>query len=226
LFVIAIDGPSGSGKSTIAKEIAKKFNFTYINTGSMYRAITLFLIEQNLLLPLKEGKIELQYILPSIDIELKEDFVYLNKEDVSQKIRSPEVTKEVSFVSSIPIVRKFLVQKQREMAAKTNAILEGRDIGTNVFPDAKLKIFLTAQSEQRALRRWIQEGKITDLQTVQSDLEKRDEYDSKRVENPLVKAQDAIEIDTTCLTIEEVVEQISRIIYNKFGDTLNNISLK
>lgn len=207
-MIIAIDGPAGSGKSTIAKLLAQKLNFTYINTGAMYRAVTFYLIRENLLNIIKENEEKINDILKKINIELIDDKIILNGEDVSERIRSPEVTLEVSYVSALSEVRKYLVELQRELGRKYNSILEGRDIGTNVFPDADYKFFLNADIKERAKRRWLQESKDKDINYIIEDLIRRDNYDSTRKENPLKKAEDAIEIDTTSYTIEEVLEII------------------
>lgn len=211
-MIIAIDGPAGSGKSTIAKLLAEKLNFTYINTGAMYRAVTLFLLKENLLDTIKKDESKVNEILKTINIELDGEKILLNKEDVTQQIRSEEVTKEVSYVSALKEVRKFLVDLQRNLGKKYNSILEGRDIGTNVFPDADFKFFLTADIKERAKRRWLQEGLDKNIDYIIEDIKRRDQYDSSRTENPLKKADDAIEIDTTNYTIEEVLENILKII--------------
>lgn len=211
-MIIAIDGPAGSGKSTIAKLLAEKLNFTYINTGAMYRAITLFLLKENLLDLIKKDESKINEILKKINIEIEREKIFLNKEDVTQRIRSDDVTKEVSYVSSLKEVRKFLVEIQRTLGRRQDSILEGRDIGTNVFPDADFKFFLTADIKERAKRRWLQEGQDKDIDYIVEDIKRRDQYDSARSENPLKKADDAIEIDTTNYTIEEVLEKILKII--------------
>ncbi|MDD7766100.1 MULTISPECIES: (d)CMP kinase [Anaerococcus] len=203
-FIIALDGPSGSGKSTIANILAKKLKISYLNTGSMYRAVTLFFLENNIE---KSDKIDID-LLRKINIDIKEDKVFLNEKDVSDKIRNKEVTENVSWVSSISLVRKYLVDMQRKISQNKSIILDGRDIGTVVFPNAKYKFFLVASSEVRAKRRYEQNEIDKPLEEIQKDIEKRDYLDSHREISPLKKAEDAIEIDSSNLTIDETIEEI------------------
>ncbi|MDU4378064.1 (d)CMP kinase [Anaerococcus vaginalis] len=203
-FIIALDGPSGSGKSTIANILAKKLKISYLNTGSMYRAVTLFFLENNIK---KSDKIDID-LLRKINIDIKEDKVFLNEKDVSDKIRNKEVTENVSWVSSISLVRKYLVDMQRKISQNKSIILDGRDIGTVVFPNAKYKFFLVASSEVRAKRRYEQNEIDKPLEEIQKDIEKRDYLDSHREISPLKKAEDAIEIDSSNLTIDETIEEI------------------
>lgn len=203
-FIIALDGPSGSGKSTIANILAKKLKISYLNTGSMYRAVTLFLLENKIE---KSDKINID-LLRKINIDIKEDKVFLNEKDVSDKIRNKEVTENVSWVSSISLVRKYLVDMQRKISQNKSIILDGRDIGTVVFPNAKYKFFLVASSEVRAKRRYEQNEIDKSLEEIQKDIEKRDYLDSHREISPLKKAEDAIEIDSSNLTIDETIEEI------------------
>lgn len=203
-FIIALDGPSGSGKSTIANILAKKLKISYLNTGSMYRAVTLFFLENNIK---KSDKIDID-LLRKINIDIKEDKVFLNEKDVSDKIRNKEVTENVSWVSSISLVRKYLVDMQRKISQNKSIILDGRDIGTVVFPNAKYKFFLVASSEVRAKRRYEQNEIDKSLEEIQKDIEKRDYLDSHREISPLKKAEDAIEIDSSNLTIDETIEEI------------------
>lgn len=203
-FIIALDGPSGSGKSTIANILAKKLKISYLNTGSMYRAVTLFFLENNIK---KSDKIDID-LLRKINIDIKEDRVFLNEKDVSDKIRNKEVTENVSWVSSIFLVRKYLVDMQRKISQNKSIILDGRDIGTVVFPNAKYKFFLVASSEVRAKRRYEQNEIDKSLEEIQKDIEKRDYLDSHRKISPLKKAEDAIEIDSSNLTIDETIEEI------------------
>lgn len=203
-FIIALDGPSGSGKSTIANILAKKLKISYLNTGSMYRAVTLFFLENNIK---KSDKIDID-LLRKINIDIKEDRVFLNEKDVSDKIRNKEVTENVSWVSSIFLVRKYLVDMQRRISQNKSIILDGRDIGTVVFPNAKYKFFLVASSEVRAKRRYEQNEIDKSLEEIQKDIEKRDYLDSHREISPLKKAEDAIKIDSSNLTIDETIEEI------------------
>lgn len=203
-FIIALDGPSGSGKSTIANILAKKLKISYLNTGSMYRAVTLFFLENNIK---KSDKIDID-LLRKINIDIKGDKVFLNEKDVSEKIRNKEVTENVSWVSSLFLVRKYLVDMQRKISQNKSIILDGRDIGTVVFPNAKYKFFLVASSEVRAKRRYEQNEIDKSLEEIQKDIEKRDYLDSHREISPLKKAEDAIEIDSSNLTIDETIEEI------------------
>lgn len=203
-FIIALDGPSGSGKSTIANILAKKLKISYLNTGSMYRAVTLFFLENN---KKKSDKIDID-LLRKINIDIKGDKVFLNEKDVSEKIRNKEVTENVSWVSSISLVRKYLVDMQRKISQNKSIILDGRDIGTVVFPNAKYKFFLVASSEVRAKRRYEQNEIDKSLEEIQKDIEKRDYLDSHREISPLKKAEGAIEIDSSNLSIDETIEEI------------------
>lgn len=208
-LIVAIDGPAGSGKSTIAKLVAKKFNFTYIDTGAMYRMITLYLLENKISFDNLE---KIQKILNEINLDMKEDKFFLNNVDVSLKIREEIINENVSKVASIKAVRKNLVNLQRKIASDKNVILDGRDIGTVVFPNAQVKIFLVASAEERARRRYneFMEKKVEiTYDEVLKSLKERDHLDSTRKESPLVKASDALELDTTNLKIDEVVNFIS-----------------
>ena len=206
-IIVAIDGPAGSGKSTIAKLIAKKFNFTYIDTGAMYRMITFYLLENNI--DFDDLK-EIEKALKNINLDMQGDKFYLNDIDVSTKIREKRINENVSKVASIKIVRDNL---QRKISNNKNVILDGRDIGTVVFPNAKVKIFLVATAEERARRRYNEflEKKVEiTYDEVLKSLKERDYIDSTRKESPLKKADDAIELDTTNLTIEDVINFISK----------------
>jgi cytidylate kinase len=210
-IVVAIDGPAGSGKSTTAKLLAQRLGYFYIDTGAMYRAVTLFLLRNNI--PFDEDKI--CRALKGIAIEFKyidgSLRTMLNGEDVSEEIRLPEVTKYVSPVSTIKCVRDFLVEQQRLMGKEGGVVMDGRDIGTVVFPNAELKIYLVASLEERIRRRMLelkQKGLDVSIDEVRHQIETRDRIDSSREHSPLQKAKDAIEIDTTNLTIDEQVEKI------------------
>ncbi|HBG32737.1 MAG: cytidylate kinase [Tenericutes bacterium GWC2_39_45] len=206
-YKLAIDGPAGSGKSTISSLIAKKLGWTHIDTGAMYRAVTLQALELGI--NLNE---EAQYrFLETSTIHYDFDRIYINDRDVTEAIRSEAVTNNVSLVSSFPYVRKKLVELQKQAAQHGNIIMDGRDIGTVVIPNADLKIFLTANVEERAKRRYkehIKKGKESQISKVIEDIVIRDQKDSTRKESPLRKADDAIVLDTTYLTIEEVVNKI------------------
>lgn len=203
-YIIALDGPSGSGKSTIANLLANKLKISYLNTGSMYRALTLYFLENKIK---KSDNIDIK-ILKKISIDINEDKVFLNGKDVSQEIRDKEVTENVSWVSSIPIVREYLVEMQRNISKNKSIILDGRDIGTVVFPDAKYKFYLDASSFVRAKRRFEQNEIDKSFEEIKKDIEKRDYLDSHREISPLKKAEDAIEIDSSDLTIDQTIEKI------------------
>jgi len=209
---IAIDGPAGAGKSTVAKKLAKLLNYTYIDTGAMYRAITYKAIQEKVNL-IEENKIA--DIAQSADIILEGEKIFLDGKDISEEIRKPGVSEKVSLVSKIPKVREILVQKQRKIAEGKNVVMDGRDIGTVVLPDAQFKFFLTASLEERAKRRY-RELKTKNVNVsyyeVLKEIENRDTIDSQRDTSPLKIAEDSIVIDTTYLSEEEVVEKLYNII--------------
>ena len=215
-FIVAIDGPAGAGKGTITKQVGEKLGLINIDTGAMFRCVTLNMLQEGIEIE-QENKIEL--LLHKIDIDMKENGeVFLNGEEVSKKIREDEVNKFVSPVSIVPIVRKKLLDIQRKMAKGKNVIMEGRDIGTVVFPDANIKIYLDASPEERAKRRVKQnqeKGIISSYEEVLKNIMDRDERDSNREVAPLKQAEDAIYIDSTNMTIEEVVEKIVELIKKK-----------
>ena len=210
---IAIDGPAGAGKSTIAKSISKLLGIIYLDTGAMYRAVALKAINSGI--DTKDEE-KLSSLVENIDIKIEykgnEQRVILEGKDVTELIRTPEVSIGASDVSAIPKVRLKMVELQREIAANNDVVMDGRDIGTFVLPDAKYKFFLTASIEERARRRYeelIARGmKDAKLKDVMKDISYRDKNDSTRAFAPLVKAEDAIEIDTTYLSISEVVDRI------------------
>lgn len=212
-FKVAIDGPAGSGKSTISRKLAEKLNWNHIDTGAMYRAVTLAALRNEI-----ELADENQYLfLENTKITYKNNRVYLNEEDVTKLIRSKKVTNNVSLVSSLPLVRKRLVDLQKHAAINSdNIIMDGRDIGTVVMVDADLKIFLTAPVEVRAQRRMTEDNDQS-LNLVIEEIKLRDHKDSSRKESPLKKADDAIEIDTTHLSIDGVVNKIMELIKEKRG---------
>ncbi|WP_432409525.1 (d)CMP kinase [Wukongibacter sp. M2B1] len=205
---IAIDGPAGAGKSTIAKKIAEAKKILYIDTGAMYRAITLKLLNNNV--SLKNNEVILE-TLESTGIEFKEGSIYLDGINVDQEIRRPEINKNVSEVAAIPCVRKVLVNIQRKIAENNSVIMDGRDIGTRVLPFAKYKFFLTASVDERAKRRYIElkkNGYEQSYEEVAEEISKRDKMDTERKLDPLRKAEDAILVDTTGKTIDEVIDTI------------------
>ncbi len=210
---IAIDGPSAAGKSTIAKMVAKKKNYIYIDTGAMYRSVALYCLNHQIDL---NDEDEIKKHLENIHIKMDQNnHIYLNDEDVSETIRQDEVSLAASKVSIHPSVRSFLVEQQRNMAASKNVILDGRDIGTVVLPQASLKIYQIASVETRALRRFKENkerGMDVDLETIKKEIEERDYQDMHREVSPLKKADDAVEIDTSDLSLDEVVEQVLKLI--------------
>lgn len=218
-FKLAIDGPAASGKSTISQRLAKKLGWTHIDTGSMYRAVTLIALERKINLA-----DETNYsFVKDLDIKYQQEKVFVDGRDVTTAIREPIVNENVSLVSSFPSVRKELVALQKKAASQGNVIVDGRDIGTVVMPEADLKIFLIASVDERSKRRLydlLNSGKEVDINKVKQDLSIRDEKDSTRKESPLVKASDAILLDTTDLSINETVEKIINLVNNKRGEWL------
>lgn len=222
---IALDGPAGAGKSTIAKALAKKLGFIYVDTGALYRSIALYAINKGLDTKLES---DITPILPEINIELKfsegSQLVFLNGEDVSEKIRTPEVSKGASDVSAIPSVREFLFDLQRNIAKTSDIIMDGRDIGTVVLPNAQVKIFLTASPKKRANRRFIElseKGSELTLEEVLAEINERDFNDSNREIAPLKQSDDAILIDTSDLNLEESIEKLYLIIRDKISNNNN-----
>lgn len=209
---IAIDGPSGAGKSTIAKHVAKLMGIDYIDTGAMYRAMGYKILQNNIRLDDREA---LKQLLDQTEIDFSSGNIILDGEIVNDKIRTPEVSKMASDCSALPEVREKLVALQKKMGQTKSAVMDGRDIGTNVLTDAEFKFFMTASSAERARRRWLElseKGEKVDLAQVEADIIQRDHNDSTRKLNPLKKADDAIELDTTGMTIEEVTEKILEVI--------------
>ena len=209
-MIIAIDGPAGSGKSTIAKLIAEDLGLVYLDTGAMYRLVTLKALNNEILGDLEEIK----KILDNLNIDIKENGFYLDNVDVSDEIRKPIVSENVSDIAAIREVREKMVDLQRKFSESKNVILDGRDIGTVVFPNADVKIFLVADAKERANRRYkelVEKGENVKIEEIYENILKRDEIDSTRKESPLKKAEDAIEVDTTSKNIEEVKNEILNI---------------
>jgi len=217
-MIIAIDGPAGSGKSTTAKYVADKLNFVHINTGSMYRAIALKCIQENIDI---HSQSRLEHVLSNTKFYFDLDngsALIMDGVDISSKINLAKVTEAVSRISAIKMVREKLVEYQREMAVGLNVVLEGRDIGTVVFPEADFKFYLVAEIKERAIRRKKDmdlNGEFVTLEELMLDIQERDRMDSNRRYSPLKKAKDALELNTTNLTIDEQVDCIVRIIKKK-----------
>ena len=218
-FIVAVDGPAGSGKGTITKIVGEKENLIYIDTGALYRCVTLSMVRKNVKLEELE---KIQEILDTIDIEFKKEDdqkkVYLNGEDVSKEIRESAVNKLVSQVSHIVIVREAITELSRKIAKGKQVIMEGRDIGTNVFPNADVKIYLDASSEERAKRRQKQneeKGINIPFEEIVENIKFRDNNDKTSQVAPLKQAEDAIYIDSSDMTIEEVAEKVIEIINQK-----------
>ena len=216
-ITIAIDGPASSGKSTIAKLLANQKGFTYIDTGAMYRAVTLAVLEQQIDL---QDESSLKQLLSTTQIEFKRidgtQTVWLNAQDVSEKIRTVEVTQRVSEVAAEPLVRERLVAMQQQMAMKESVVMDGRDIGTVVLPNATIKFFFVADVAVRAERRYkenMARGLTTQtLEEIKADIQARDLYDSTRKHSPLKQAEDAILVDTSQMTMDEVLVRLNQVI--------------
>jgi cytidylate kinase len=214
-FIVAVDGPAGSGKSTISKLVAKKYGLTYLDTGAMYRMAALYALDNGIDLDKQE---EVSKMLENLKIDIDGDKFYLNDRDVSHDIRTPKVTSVVSKTATIKAIREKLVDLQREIGSGKKVILDGRDIGTVVFPNADLKVFLVASPEERAARRlkeYEEKGIEADYDSVLTSIKERDYIDSNREESPLKKAEDAVEVDTSNLNIEEVSCEISNLISSR-----------
>ncbi len=209
--IIAVDGPAGAGKSTVSKICAAKLGYTYIDTGAMYRAVALKVLQSGK--PVDDGLIV--DVTRDIRIELDESArVFLDGREVTTQIRTPEVSRTASLVAKVGYVRQKLTELQRQMASRGNVIMDGRDIGTQVLPNADLKIFLTATVAERARRRFDElkaKGHAADLAQIETEITLRDKQDSEREIAPLAQAEDAILLDTTRLTIDEVVAEILRL---------------
>ncbi|SET89740.1 cytidylate kinase [Salinibacillus kushneri] len=218
-IAIAIDGPAAAGKSTVAKIVAKQLSYVYIDTGAMYRALTLKALNQQLDLENEEQVIQL---LKQTTIHFKHEneqqFVYLDEQDVTNDIRTQEVTHHVSIVSKHQKIREEMVRRQQQLAKNRGVVMDGRDIGTHVIPDAEVKIFLIASVGERAKRRHqenLEKGFSSNLDELKEEIERRDKIDSQREVSPLIKAADAMEMDTTSLTIQEVARRILDIVSEK-----------
>ena len=220
-MIIAIDGPAGSGKSTIAKLIAEDLGLVYLDTGAMYRLVTLKALNDGIL-----GNLDkIIKMLDNLNIDIKENGFYLDDIDVSEEIRKPFVSENVSDIAVIREVREKMVDLQRKFSESKNVILDGRDIGTVVFPNADVKIFLVADAKERSNRRYkelVAKGENVRIEEIYENILKRDEIDSTRKESPLKKADNAIEVDTTSKNIEEVKNEILNIVRKK----INNIEVK
>ncbi|MFW6271123.1 MAG: (d)CMP kinase [Bacillota bacterium] len=218
--VIAIDGPAGAGKSTVARILADKLNYKYLDTGAMYRAVTYQTLKKKIKI---NNKSEIIRIARELDFKfLSPDHngitrILVHNKDITDKIRKPKINKYVSHIAKIKEVREALVEKQRKIARQNNIILDGRDIGTRVIPEAEYKFYITASLKERAKRRFqeLNKNNKISLKKVENDLKNRDKIDKNREHSPLTRAEDAILIDTTNLSIEEVVNKIINIINSK-----------
>lgn len=216
---VAIDGPASAGKSTVAKIVAKKLHFIYCDTGAMYRSVTFAALKNHIKLDDDQA---LKELLKTIEIRFvpaePEQRVFVNDEEVTQAIRTPEITNNVSLVSAQPSVRAELTKRQQEIAEAGGIVMDGRDIGTTVLPNAEVKIFLVASVHERAVRRFKEnqtKGINTPLDVLEKEIEERDYKDSHREISPLTQAKDAVLVDTTSLTIDQVVDRILEIINQK-----------
>ncbi|MGM7701696.1 (d)CMP kinase [Pseudalkalibacillus sp. Hm43] len=216
LMKIAIDGPAGAGKSTVAKKVADELTYVYIDTGAMYRSITLKALREGIDVRNEDA---LQSLLQTTKIDLQKQsdrqIVLLDDEDVTEEIRTSDVTNNVSEVAKHAEVRKEMVKRQQKLSEKHSVVMDGRDIGTHVIPNAQVKIFLIASVDERAKRRHeenVSKGMASDIEQIKKEIEQRDLLDSQREVSPLKKAVDAIEVDTTTMTIDEVVDAILTIV--------------
>lgn len=213
---IAIDGPAGAGKSTIAKRVAKKLGFIYVDTGAMYRALGIHMLDNNVS---PEDTASISAICSEADVSIKylegEQRVFLNGEDITSRLRREEVGTAASVVARIPSVRETLTGLQRRLASESDVVMDGRDIGTSVLPDAELKIYLTASSYVRAKRRYdelVAKGEKPDMEVIEKDIIDRDQADMNREISPLKQAEDAVYVDSSDMTIEEVTDLIINLV--------------
>ena len=219
---IAIDGPAGAGKSTIAKKVAKDLSCIYVDTGAMYRAMALYLIRQNVN---RNDTVEIGTVCQNADISIEYQngvqIVLLNGENVNDYLRIEEVGNMASVSSAVPEVRQKLLDLQRKLAASMSVVMDGRDIGTTILPDAEVKIYLTASSLTRAKRRFLElqeKGPDCELSEIQKDIEERDQRDMNRTVSPLRQAEDAVLVDSSDMTVDQVVARILEIYHSKIAD--------
>ncbi len=214
-MIVCIDGPAGAGKSTVARQLAQRLGFHYLDTGAMYRAATLGALRRGV--DWNDPK-QVAQVVQSLSIDWLGDRILLQGEDVTDQIRTPQITQLVHYVADNPEVRRWMVEQQRRVGRERNLVTEGRDQGTVVFPQAELKVFLTASPETRARRRQqqlAQQGIQASLEQILQEQQLRDQRDSSRSVGPLVPAPDAIELDTTGMTLEEVVDHLERLVREK-----------
>ncbi|MCG8342776.1 MAG: (d)CMP kinase [Chlorobiales bacterium] len=221
-IIVAIDGPAASGKSTTARLLARKLGYTYIDTGAMYRAVTLKALEAGLLEHLRDNPDDVTSLLEDIDITFEGERVLLDGRDVTAAVRENRVSRHVSFVSSLKPVRDKLKQMQREMGKRRGVVMDGRDIGTVVFPDAELKVFLVADASERSRRRYVElvqksggSNNVPPVEELEQEILQRDRSDAGRAHAPLRKHQDAVEVDTSGLTIDEQVALVYNLALEK-----------
>ena len=219
IYNIAIDGPAGAGKSTIARRVAKELSFIYVDTGAMYRAMALYLLRKEVN---RDDTEQIGYICQDAEISIEyqngEQIVLLNGENVNSYLRTEEVGNMASVSSAVPRVREKLLSLQRKLAKDMSVVMDGRDIGTTILPDADVKIYLTASSLTRAKRRYLElqeKGTVCNLDDIQKDIEERDQRDMNREISPLRQAKDAVLVDSSDLTIQQVVDRILQIFRSK-----------